>query len=746
MALTSDRRQRLEELFEAALMRPLESRASFLQEACGGDASLRADVESLLTHDNVAPPNFLQPPEPDARLRLTIPTDGPDPRIGTRIGGYLIKSVIARGGMGIVYEAIQDEPQRIVALKILHRDVALRSALRRFQFESQILAHLRHPGIAQVYAAGMHDDGSGRLPFFAMEYIPEARTIIEHVEQEGLSTRDRLELFAHICEAVHHGHQKGIIHRDLKPGNILVDSSGHVKIIDFGVARSTDSDIALTTLQTDVGQIIGTLQYMSPEQCDADPLEIDTRSDVYSLGIVLYELLCGQLPYDVTRSTVYQAAQVIRDQTPARPSTIDRKLRGDVETIALKALEKDRESRYQSAADLAQDVRRYLNGEPIEARPPTAWTRGLRWVVRHPVITTSVVWLVLITVIVTATWVAVWLVNYRPYKVELSKEGRETLLLAFNGKPLHTWTADPPGRVKFAGMVERSAEFGGGNLALIGYGEGGTNAFRGSLCAYELDGDHDTPIWSHRIETNDILPQLRREKSLVGERFGVHCGKIADVFPDPDHPGEEVVVVFGNEFSCRVICVCSLEGELLYQVWHNGAVLPPYWMSNAGLLLFAGDYGGLTRSKPNPKVVFALRPEVGHINNKNFMPPEPGSDACSAVWYKCLYLGKAAATNEDISGPLLAAPFSRDPGRFVHLAYSVEGRPGASVGWTIDESGDEVPASRLVNDAYRQHQMLPDGDPEKLPDPKLLKLGPMPPIPSSAQPAEASPAGGNDGP
>ena len=170
---------------------------------------------------------------------------------------------------------------------------------------------------------------------------------------------------------MHHGHQKGVIHRDLKPGNILVDSHGELKIIDFGVARGTDSDLAVTTVQTDIGQLIGTLQYMSPEQCEADPHDIDTRSDVYALGVVLYELLAGKLPYDVTHKPVYESTRVIREQTPTRLSTVDRTLRGDVETIAFKALEKDRERRYQSAVELAQDIRRYLAGEAIVARPPS---------------------------------------------------------------------------------------------------------------------------------------------------------------------------------------------------------------------------------------------------------------------------------------------------------------------------------------------------------------------------------------
>jgi tetratricopeptide (TPR) repeat protein/tRNA A-37 threonylcarbamoyl transferase component Bud32 len=315
----------------------------------------------------------MRPPDPPNSN--SIPDEGETAEVpSTRnplpkaIGRYHIRRAIAAGGMGTVYEATQDNPRRVVAVKVMRHGIASRTALRRFEYEAQILARLRHPGIAQIYEAGTHDDGTGPTPFFAMEYIPNAKAITVYAEEKKLPPRERLTLFTHVLDAVHHGHQKGIIHRDLKPSNILVDSHGLVRIIDFGVARSTDSDLAVTTLQTDVGQLIGTLQYMSPEQCEADPHDIDIRSDVYALGVVLYELLCGRRPYDVTHLAIHQATRIIREQAPTKLSTINRMLRGDVETIALKALEKERDRRYQSAAELAADIRRYLNNEPIVAR------------------------------------------------------------------------------------------------------------------------------------------------------------------------------------------------------------------------------------------------------------------------------------------------------------------------------------------------------------------------------------------
>ena len=370
---------RLQELFRAALDRNADQRDAFVAEACGGDRGLQARLEELLVAHQKAQqaPEFLTPDETSwSRLLEEVTEMLPDAqsRLPKRIGPYAINSVIASGGMGTVYEATQEHPRRTVAVKVMKEGIASRSAMRRFEYELQVLARLRHPNIAQIYEAGTHRDESGTVPYFAMEYIPNALPINKYAIEKKLGTRQKLELFAHVCDAVHHGHQKGIIHRDLKPGNILVDSHGQVKLIDFGVARGTDSDLAVTTVQTDIGQLIGTLQYMSPEQCQADPHDIDTRSDVYALGVVLYDLLCGKLPYDVTR--------IIREQQPTKLSTIDRKLRGDVETVALKALEKDRERRYQSADELRRDIENYLKGEPIAARPPSV-TYQLKILVRR---------------------------------------------------------------------------------------------------------------------------------------------------------------------------------------------------------------------------------------------------------------------------------------------------------------------------------------------------------------------------
>jgi thiol-disulfide isomerase/thioredoxin len=311
------------------------------------------------------------PDDSDEDLTLDVDTSALPLGHPRNIGPYAIRRLIDSGGMGNVYEGIQENPRRPVAIKVMRQGVTSAEALRRFEIEAQLLARLRHPAIAQVYEAGTHQDPSGPVPYFAMEYIPAARTITDHAQENGLDTAARLDLFATVCDAVHHGHQKGIIHRDLKPGNILVDSSGRPKVIDFGVARATDSDLTLGTLQTSVGQLVGTLPYMSPEQCEADPNDIDTRSDVYSLGVVLYQLLTGELPYDLSKEPLTRAAKRIREEEPQDPSQFVAGMPRDLKTILLKALEKSRDRRYQSAYGLAQDIRRYRRGESIVARSPS---------------------------------------------------------------------------------------------------------------------------------------------------------------------------------------------------------------------------------------------------------------------------------------------------------------------------------------------------------------------------------------
>ena len=395
--LTPQQFERIEAIFEQVCQLPTGQHAAYLDECCADDARIRTEVEALIAEDD-------RLKRPTMTAGYTSPDDDCEatPRpMPEQIGPYRIIRECGHGGMGAVYEAEQDVPRRRVALKIIRPEKMSRGLRRRFHHESSVLARLRHSGIAQVYDAGIHNDAHHSTPFFVMEFIPNAETLTAFAQRRNLGLRTKLELFIRVCEAVHHGHQKGVIHRDIKPDNILVDTEADTpqpKIIDFGVARATDSDVTLATMHTHVGQIVGTLQYMSPEQVAAEPADIDTRSDVYALGVVLFELLTGRLPYDIKHASIHQASMMIRELAPSRLSSTDHSLRGDIETIVNKALEKDKERRYASASALVADVRRFLNNEPIAARPASALYQIRIFARRNKAMFSAIVAVVLISI------------------------------------------------------------------------------------------------------------------------------------------------------------------------------------------------------------------------------------------------------------------------------------------------------------------------------------------------------------
>ena len=367
--MSTDRAKQVRELFEAALERDEGDRTRFLEQACP-DAEIRADVSALIAAD-ARSAGFLEPPT-QAPARVT-PFQAQSKLIGENVGSFEIVRLIGVGGMGTVYEARQREPRRRVALKLMRPDLSGGALTRRFKLEADILGRLRHPGIAQIYQAGEQNTLGGGLPYFAMEFVEGACSITDYARNQQLSDRAKIEIFTRVCDAVTHGHQRGVIHRDLKPGNILVDATGQTKLIDFGVARPIGSGTLIATMHTNAAAVVGTLQYMSPEQSAGPAVYIDVRTDVYALGVVLYELLAGTLPFDCTDVSPFDVPRLIREREPQRITRHRPELRGDVETIVHKALAKDRERRYASVADFAADLRSYLHNEPIAARRDSGW-------------------------------------------------------------------------------------------------------------------------------------------------------------------------------------------------------------------------------------------------------------------------------------------------------------------------------------------------------------------------------------
>jgi tRNA A-37 threonylcarbamoyl transferase component Bud32 len=307
--------------------------------------------------------NFGLTPKPKAKLKRV------DPLLGVDLGGVLITKLIGEGGMGRVYEARQARPDRVVAVKIVRHGITNEKTLRRFEREAEFLGKFQHPAIAQIFAVGTYESDLGDVPFFVMEHVPNARPITNFIHDQGLDLTARLRLFKQVCDAVAHGHDRGIVHRDLKPGNILISVDGTPKVIDFGVARSTDSDLTLTKLKTDTGALVGTLQYMSPEQFGDSAEALDGRADVYSLGVVLYQLVSGSLPYEIRKKAMHEASRIVCEEIPPTLRSRDKSCPRKVSLIVERCLQKDRRYRYHGAGELAADLERFLDGKPLSAGP-----------------------------------------------------------------------------------------------------------------------------------------------------------------------------------------------------------------------------------------------------------------------------------------------------------------------------------------------------------------------------------------
>lgn len=410
--MTERRHRQIAKLFHAACeLDPMEQ-ADYIARACD-DEGLRAEVLALLEYDERRAHPGLAGPDTQrgARIRRALRDtgDAEEASAPPRIGLYTLHEKLGEGGMGEVYAAQQEHPiARRVALKLIKKGMDSAQVITRFEAERQVLAIMAHPNIAQIFDGGATEDGR---PYFVMELVA-GKPITDHCDARGLSTRERLELFLEVCDGVQHAHRKGVIHRDLKPSNVLVtelDGRATPKIIDFGVARATTETKAGRALHTRIGQVIGTLDYMSPEQADPTQLDIDTRADIYSLGVLLYQLVTGLLPFDhscranIPLSEVRRVICEVDPPTPSirvralsktdaratRPETdgraLIRQLSGDLDWITLKALEKDPDRRYPSAAAFADDIRRHLSDEPVLASPPGTIYRARKWIRRHRV-------------------------------------------------------------------------------------------------------------------------------------------------------------------------------------------------------------------------------------------------------------------------------------------------------------------------------------------------------------------------
>ena len=483
--------RRVKQVFEGALALPDGERSAFLNRACEGDQALRAQIEELLSAESRAP-GFLDQP---TRLGELTDDVSAGPRAGETIGRYKLLEQIGEGGFGVVFMAEQTEPvTRRVALKVIKLGMDTRQVIARFEAERQALALMDHPNIARVLDAGATDEGR---PYFVMELV-RGVPITEYCDTQRLTPRERLDLFVLVCRAVQHAHTKGVIHRDIKPSNVLVtmhDGVSVPKVIDFGIAKATGVRLTDKTLFTQFHQFVGTPAYMSPEQAEMSGLDIDTRTDVYSLGVLLHELLVGVTPFDSERlrSVGYdEARRIIREEEPPRPSTrlsaaseshgpggqtppdsraaqsrrsdprtLTRFVRGDLDWIILKCLSKGRTKRYETASDLAADIERFLRDEPITAHAPGRVERLRKMIRRNR--PTFIAGAIVAIALVTATSVSVtfWLSEARHRRIAQAALDAEEVrsaeleqVAAFQGEMLQRVDPDLMGRRLRENIIE----------------------------------------------------------------------------------------------------------------------------------------------------------------------------------------------------------------------------------------------------------------------------------------------------
>jgi non-specific serine/threonine protein kinase/serine/threonine-protein kinase len=415
-----------ESLFHEALAKNPRDRGAFLDQACVGQPQLRAAIEALLRAHEDSGELLNNAPLPTATLEYVGKLES-----GSVIAGrYTLVERIGEGGMGEVWVAKQSEPvKRRVALKLIKTGMDSKAVMQRFEHERQALALMDHPHIARVLDGGLTPSGQ---PFFVMELV-NGLPLHKFCDQARLTPRQRLELFVPICQAVQHAHQKGVVHRDLKPANILItviDGRAVPKVIDFGVAKATAGKLIDQSLSTQFGAVVGTLEYMAPDQAGYSGADIDTRADIYSLGVILYELLTGLRPIDAKRlekAALSEMIRIIQEEEPSKPSTrlstdeglpslaalrqtdprkLMKMLRGELDWVVMKCLEKQRDRRYETASGLARDIQRYLTDEPVEARPPSAGYRLQKFLRRNQgqVIAASLVLIALIGGMIGTTW------------------------------------------------------------------------------------------------------------------------------------------------------------------------------------------------------------------------------------------------------------------------------------------------------------------------------------------------------
>ncbi len=746
--------ERIFNIFEVARDLDESEREHFQEKECGEDHEALVEVKDLLAH-STSEDQFLMRPVLGHSFNLA--KDSPDAlerdfddsffSPGDQVGSFTIDRVLGSGGMGVVYEASQDFPSRAVALKVMRMGLSMRQSARRFKYEVECLAKLKHENIAKVINAGVHYQGEGvrshssrALPYFAMEFVDEALPIDKYILEKELSTKEIIKLYVRVCEGVAHGHLMGIIHRDLKPDNILVGKDGVPKIIDFGVACTTDTDLAITTMLTDVGQLIGTVRYMSPEQCSGDRTtqeaggpNVDMRSDLYSLGIILYELVCHESPYEEIGSSVASCLNAVCNAEVVLPRKRIRNLKGDLEAVMLKAIDRDPKMRYQSAASLGQDLQHLLANEPVSAKQPSMADLFLRWVGRNWIVASTAASILIGMLIIGGSYVGLQIsLNYPTH---IAKDGERGMVLkSVSDARLREWPD-----VFAAQLVDRPDEMGGGRAAIIVNPrnintEDDLKENCVSIQSVGFGGRTEgVPVFVEEPNPPSYIAALAGgENDLTNyDSFRLRdMLLVADFFQGSQHPGQEFLVVRIARSGPSCIQIINLKGEVLYTRWHSGHIGDVTWLKEKQVLVCEAVRDDQIPHEIHtkvgnpgfalPRTVFALSPR-----------PTPGEEiseildpACEIrdrpLWCKVVCPASLwVDLPRDSFDPVITLD-GQEAARWVLMkrqnqlsANELRSGEIASVHLAIDGDGELI-QQPWVSNAYR--------DTERLPDPATVRL------------------------
>jgi len=648
-------------------------------------------------------------------------------RLQSRLGNYSIESVLGEGVSGTVFGAIHAPTGRRVAIKLHHRVLCTDRASRRAWRELELLSELRLPCVPHVLDYGELD---GRL-FIVTEHVQGGR-LADHCAERNLSRRDRVELLVKLARAVQLLHERGVIHRDLKSDNVIVNLFGNPVILDLGIAILTDGDPS-QTIAHDAAPI-GSPAFMAPEQARGDRAAISTRSDVYGLGAISYELLAGQTPHEMPES-LHAAIRRVADEPPRDPRSLDPQMPRPLAAILLRAVAPSPDQRYASATDFADDLDRWLRGEPVTAVAPSILQRLWRTAARRPAIASALSSLLVAGAILTATATTVWWSNVQPHSLQIDPINQSFVaLVARNGRPLHTWETGRSGGIVAAQLVEDSRESGPRRLALIAFGVHPDDSLDGALVAFDVRRP-DQPYWSSGNSAPAIGYPTGRSYGAETPRFNAGRFVVADVFPG--RPGLEVVSMHRmRRWSPTAIRVTDLDGNVLYERWHHGDLHAIQWVPSLGAVVATGFHNADSWERLGypeapttwPRTLIAVRPTLQFENSADRFESPPASRSAGSpvgqpvgsavreghlhwddaqvevLWRRILFPPKSQRV---LSGEAsLGRPrASADAEQVASVRLGTAADRSASLEWVIDAHGETI--LQVVSDHYRL-AALPD--------------------------------------